>query len=520
MRGRRQARAHLSPDDPPSSGTLARGPQRKCVQRALATVKAALARDAACAPSLSDLAAAVGVSRRTLQRQFALTLRQSPRCVVQRLRLAAARETLHAGSASSVLDAALRHGFEHPGRFAAAYARAFGEVPSVTLSRARHARLPPVMPPAATPVVLRALMPATPLEAGRARRATDELVMALCRAPGLSLAVSEPVASARADGALRLEGRVEAEYAVLSFVRPATGLVLGTVREPFGRRGGLAWADRAVGALRAAIAREEAVRAQRRPARLLDVEALVARARPAALSQEPELVAMALDLLGEALLREPLHPRALALVAWSRALGANHSFTRHPEHERDSALTQCRQALALASDDAEVLTLGAGTLSLTRNLDAAEGLVARSLDLDPCQPEALRRMGFIHNFRGDGRRGAMAFRRALTLYPGGNDGAMSLIGLGVANFIVADYARAARSLARALEQQPARAWPHRFLAAAAMHLGAHEEGRRSVLALRRAFPELTLDLCDRSGALHPEAKNRMLHGLARAGLPR
>ena len=133
------------------------------------------------------------------------------------------------------------------------------------------------------------------------------------------------------------------------------------------------------------------------------------------------------------------------------------------------------------------MTLAAGILSLTRRFDEAEGLVLRSLALDPDQPEALRRLGFIQNFRGDGRRAAAAFRRALRAYPTGNDGSMSLIGLGVANFICGDYGRSARALSRALEQQPSRAWPHRFLTAAAMHAGAHDEARRSLTSLQTSL---------------------------------
>ena len=97
---------------------------------------------------------------------------------------------------------------------------------------------------------------------------------------------------------------------------------------------------------------------------------------------------------------------------------------------------------------------------------------------------------------------------------------MSLIGLGVANFILGDYGRSARALARALEQQPSRAWPHRFLTAAAMHAGAHDEARHSLASLRRHFPDLTVSWCAQSDALHAEARGRVLEGLARAGLPR
>ena len=142
----------------------------------------------------------------------------------------------------------------------------------------------------------------------------------------------------------------------------------------------------------------------------------------------------------------------------------------------------------------------------------------RSLALDPDQPEALRRLGFIENFRGNGHAAA-AFKRSLALYPTGRDGAMALFGCGAANFVLGDYARVARAMVRTLERQPSRLWPHRFLAAAAYHLGAHAEAQRSLTALRRAFPDLTGSQMLRSGALHPEAQRRIVEGLTRAGLP-
>lgn len=395
MSGHRQSRIRRVAVMPQPRGAPVRVARDCCAQRALEAARAELARDAAAVPRLSDLAAAAGVSLRTLQRRFAKVLGRSPHSVVKDLRLAAARQTLRTGEASSVLDVALRHGFEHPGRFAIAYARAFGEPPSATLRAACRGRPTATTTSSATPVVLHALLPDTPANAARARRATDDLAIALGRTPGLVLLSSEPGASTRSPAVLRLQGRVEAEGVVLSLVRCLPGVVVATVRECFRRRAGIGWADRAIGVLRAAVAAEEAERARRTPPHRASVEALVARARPAALSQEPGMVGMALDLLDEALVRDPAHARALALAGWSRALGANHLFTRDPEGERDRAVACCGRALALAPDVPEVLTLAAGALSLARQLDEAEVLVARSLTLDPCQPEALRRLGFI-----------------------------------------------------------------------------------------------------------------------------
>lgn len=330
-----------------------------------------------------------------------------------------------------------------------------GASPSPTPAPSGHPPPPPCGRPApapATPILLRALAPAAPRDAARARRATDDLAIALCRARDLVLLSPEPGAPPDPRRTLRLEGRVEADCVVLSLVQPARGVVLQTLRESLVPRAGRGWADRVAGALSAAIAAGHLEQARRTPWRRADAESLVARARPAALTQEPALIGVALDMLEEALHRDPTQARAHALSGWCRAVGANHCFTRDAAGERGRASEHCRRALALAPDDPEVLTLAAGVMSLTRRIDEAEGLVTRSLALDPNQPEALRRLGFLQNFRGNGRLTA-AFRRALGAYPDGNDGAMSLIGLGIANFILADYPRSARALARALDRQ-------------------------------------------------------------------
>lgn len=489
-----------------------------CVKRALEAVRHALTRDPAASLQLPVLANAAGVSPRTLQRHIARVLGLPLHSVVQRLRLDAARQTLRAGKVPSVLDAAFRHGFGHPGRFAATYARAFGESPSATLRSSRS--VGPAAPPASgTRILLRALEPVFDVDVARARRASDDLAIALSRRRDLELLSPESDAASGHARELRLGGRVESDCVVLTLIQPQ-GKVLVTIRETLGAHGGVDWTDRAVAAVRAAIAAEKVEQARRTPLHRADVETLVTRARPAALSQEPELVGMATDMLDEALHRNPAHAAAHALAGWSRALGANHCLTRDPDGDRARASEHCRRALALSPDDPEIMTLAAGILSLTRRFDEAESLVLRSLALDPDQPEASRRLGFIQNFRGDGRRAAAAFRRALRAYPTGSDGNMSLIGLGVAHFICGDYGRSARALARALEQQPSRAWPHRFLTAAAMHAGAHDEARRSLTSLRRHFPDLTVSWCARSDALHADARGRVLEGLVRAGLPR
>src|SRR5450432_3503145 len=87
---------------------------------------------------LEALAQVAGVRPRTLETHFKIFLGTTPLGWVRRMRLARARqEMLHPGLEDTVTDVALNSGFGQLGRFAAEYRRAFGELPSTTMQRAR-----------------------------------------------------------------------------------------------------------------------------------------------------------------------------------------------------------------------------------------------------------------------------------------------------------------------------------------------------------------------------------------------
>ncbi|MBO6719782.1 MAG: AraC family transcriptional regulator [Rhizobiaceae bacterium] len=88
--------------------------------------------------TISDLVDASGGTARTLFDSFKRFRDMPPMRYVRHRRLLRAREDLKAGGpATGVADVAVAWGFQHLGRFAADYARQFGETPSETLKRAR-----------------------------------------------------------------------------------------------------------------------------------------------------------------------------------------------------------------------------------------------------------------------------------------------------------------------------------------------------------------------------------------------
>lgn len=85
---------------------------------------------------IADIAAAAGCSYRALQTGFMNAYGLSPTAYLRRVRLKHIRRSLlGVDGDGSVSDIARKWGFAHMGRFAQAYAREFGELPSKTLGR-------------------------------------------------------------------------------------------------------------------------------------------------------------------------------------------------------------------------------------------------------------------------------------------------------------------------------------------------------------------------------------------------
>ncbi|MFJ6651175.1 helix-turn-helix transcriptional regulator [Microbacterium sp. NPDC091313] len=87
--------------------------------------------------TVGDVAAAAGVSIRTLQDMFRAARDESPSSYLRRARLDAVRRALTVADPTrkTVAGIAADHGFAHSGRFAALYREEFGEAPSQALRR-------------------------------------------------------------------------------------------------------------------------------------------------------------------------------------------------------------------------------------------------------------------------------------------------------------------------------------------------------------------------------------------------
>lgn len=90
-------------------------------------------------PNVADIAAAAGVSLRTMETAFRAFMDITPTAYMRTLRLRLARDALLAGDPRSIAELGKAFGFAHTGRFAGYYADLFGESPSDTRrDRARN----------------------------------------------------------------------------------------------------------------------------------------------------------------------------------------------------------------------------------------------------------------------------------------------------------------------------------------------------------------------------------------------
>jgi AraC-like DNA-binding protein len=109
-------------------------PSPRAVRRAVELIESA----PGTAFTVADLASVAGVSERSLHAAFRRQLGTSPMSYLRRRRLEHAHDellNLDPAQGVKVIDVALRCGFTHAGRFAAAYRARFGEAPSTTLRR-------------------------------------------------------------------------------------------------------------------------------------------------------------------------------------------------------------------------------------------------------------------------------------------------------------------------------------------------------------------------------------------------
>jgi TolB-like protein/class 3 adenylate cyclase len=239
---------------------------------------------------------------------------------------------------------------------------------------------------------------------------------------------------------------------------------------------------------------------------------LYLRARSVASSYEREHLAQALDLLEQAIAREPRYGLALAVAATYRVDLENYDWAdeREEEENRRAAIGLAREALSAAADDPGVLGRAAMVLGrLGDDIDAPLALIDRALVLNPSFAFGWYWSGWLRLFAGQPDLAIEHFETSMRLNPRGQRG-FHLAGIGTAHAVNRRFEDALAVLRVSLEEVPAFTPAYRTLAACYAHMDRLDEARsivKRLVALTPVVVPTTIPF------RHPEHGELFLSGL-------
>ena len=226
-----------------------------------------------------------------------------------------------------------------------------------------------------------------------------------------------------------------------------------------------------------------------RPTADLSAYDLYLRARAANQSWDKESVLRALDLLRQALERDPHYASALALAATCHNLVHANGWSEDQERTRQQGVDYARRALRVAGDDPYVLEETAFTLGyFERDINPALVLIDRSLELNPSFAIGWLRSGWLRLWSGQYDLAIEHCEKSLRLNP--RRKAPASMAIGVGHFFARRFEKATAALMLSLQENPS--WPptYRFLASCFAHMGRLREAQDIVKRLREITPLL------------------------------
>jgi TolB-like protein/class 3 adenylate cyclase len=251
-------------------------------------------------------------------------------------------------------------------------------------------------------------------------------------------------------------------------------------------------------------------RASERPTHDITAYDLYLRALPHWASFENKRINLALDLLGQAINRDPRYGPALALAAFCHVHLDVNGWADNPEANQRTGVDLARQALQVAADDPNVLGHAAFVLAhLGEDIDVSNSLVDRALALNPSFAHGWYWSGILRAWAGEPDLALDHFDTFLRLSPRDRL-PVYMTSIGAALFFKRRFDEAAAKLLESLDRAPHFIVTYRFLASCYAHLGRLAEAREIVKRLRSISPVVV------DGAMryrNPEHRELLLSGL-------
>jgi adenylate cyclase len=211
---------------------------------------------------------------------------------------------------------------------------------------------------------------------------------------------------------------------------------------------------------------------------------LYLRALAFAFSWERDALSKSLDLLGQAIERDPRYGLALILAARCHADLDVNGWTDYPETSRRNGVDLARRALGVAPGDPEVLAVAANVLTyFGEDIHAGIQLVDRALELNPSFARGWQQSAWLRLWAGEPDTAIKHFETSLRLSPREHR-SNPFMGIGVGHFFARRFEEARKMLVLALQEKPNWVPTHRFLASCYAHMGRLDEAQEAVKQIR------------------------------------
>jgi TolB-like protein len=245
------------------------------------------------------------------------------------------------------------------------------------------------------------------------------------------------------------------------------------------------------GVIEPALQAAEIRRSSERPTSDLTAYDFYLRALPHANRYGKDYALRALDLLDQALERDPHYGPALMGAGLCHMQLYNGGWTDDPEKTRQSGIDLARRAVNADNGDPNVLGGAAHLLGFFgEDLAVAMGMIERSVVLNPSNAWAWSAGGWNRLWIGEPDAAIRHWETALRLSPREPRRLWWVAGIGAAHFISRRFDEAVANLLPAVEENRTWPTPYRLLAASYAHMGRIEEAREIARRLREVSPNV------------------------------
>jgi len=247
-------------------------------------------------------------------------------------------------------------------------------------------------------------------------------------------------------------------------------------------------ASRVAGVIEPTLQIAEYRRAAQRPTDDLTAYDLYLRARTCTDFWERQQVERALELVGQALGRDPNYASALAVATTCQVGLFLNNWVTDLKATRDAGIKFARRALRVAEDDPYILANAAYALGLFgEDIGVALALMDRALHLNPNFAWAWVRSGWLRLWAGEYGTGIKHCETSIRLSPRESRSAPYL-GIGMGYLFTRRLEDAAAMLRLAIQEKSNWAPTYRFLASCYAHMGQLQQAQEVVKHLREITP--------------------------------